>query len=243
MMTIKLANPFYYPTAILIGGVVLVTGLRVVGLSNSVILPTAAIVTVASASVLKSREPDAENIAQQQLQQEVQILKTSSQNLAIKAEELRQEANQLISQNTFNLDFLAQVQAICDRTIELPQKIENIAQRLPRQESLLSVNELERQLLEVQTKIRSSSGITRQNLEQLAASLQQNIELAKTGQDTRQAKIISLSTLIQNSAGVLQQLQNKLRIADLNDSEDIQELRRLSDELNQYQANMDIFIN
>ncbi|MDY7024669.1 MAG: hypothetical protein SWJ54_25535, partial [Cyanobacteriota bacterium] len=85
--------------------------------------------------------------------------------------------------------------------------------------------------------------ITRQNLEQLAASLQQNIELAKTGQDTRQAKIISLSTLIQNSAGVLQQLQNKLRIADLNDSEDIQELRRLSDELNQYQANMDIFIN
>ncbi|MDY7024096.1 MAG: hypothetical protein SWJ54_22565, partial [Cyanobacteriota bacterium] len=209
MMTIKLANPFYYPTAILIGGVVLVTGLRVVGLSNSVILPTAAIVTVASASVLKSREPDAENIAQQQLQQEVQILKTSSQNLAIKAEELRQEANQLISQNTFNLDFLAQVQAICDRTIELPQKIENIAQRLPRQESLLSVNELERQLLEVQTKIRSSSGITRQNLEQLAASLQQNIELAKTGQDTRQAKIISLSTLIQNSAGVLQQLQNK----------------------------------
>ncbi|MEL7035937.1 MAG: hypothetical protein AAFO04_10015 [Cyanobacteria bacterium J06592_8] len=243
MMTIKLANPFYYPTAILIGGVVLVTGLRVVGLSNSVILPTASVITVASASVLKSREPDAENIAQQQLQQEVQILKTSSQNLAIKAEELRQEANQLISQNTFNLDFLAQVQTICDRTIELPQKIENIAQRLPRQESLLSVNELERQLLEVQTKIRSSSGITRQNLEQLAASLQQNIELAKTGQDTRQAKIISLSTLIQNSAGVLQQLQNKLRIADLNDSEDIQELRRLSDELNQYQANMDIFIN
>ncbi len=240
---IKLANPIYYPIAVLMGGITLVAGVRLAGLSNKIILPTVAVVTVATASVLKSREPDAKKIAQQQLQQEVELLKVSSQNLATKAEELRQEANKLMNKTSFNIDVLVAVHDICDRTIELPQKIDKIAERLPEQESLLSVNELEKQLLEVKSKIRSSSGMTRQNLEQLAASLERNMALAQAGQDTRQAKIISLSTSIQNSAGVLQKLQNKLRTADLSNSKDLQELRSLSNELNDYQANLDILIN
>ncbi|EAW38486.1 hypothetical protein L8106_06784 [Lyngbya sp. PCC 8106] len=158
---------------------------------------------------------------------------------------MRQEANKLMNKTSFNIDVLVAVQDICDRTIELPQKIDKIAERLPEQESLLSVNELEKQLLEVKSKIRSSPGMTRQNLERfkLAASLEQNMALAQAGQDTREAKIISLSTSIQNSAGVLQKLQNKLRTADLSNSKDLQELRSLSNELNDYQANLDILIN
>lgn len=240
---IKFANPLYYPTAVLIGGVILVIGVRFIGLSSKIILPTAAAATVGSAAALKLREPDEQKLAKKQLEQELQVLKASSQQLAKKAEELRQEAQNLLTQSSSNLDLLVAVQAVCDRTIELPQKIANIAQRLPQQESLLSVNTLEQQLLEVKSKIRSSSGITRQNLEELAARLEQNIELAKTGQDTRQAKIISLSTAIQDSAGVLQQLQNKLRTADFNNSEDLQELRSLREELNRYQANLDILMS
>ncbi|MEB3279993.1 MAG: hypothetical protein VKK42_13850 [Lyngbya sp.] len=239
----KLANPIYYPVAVLIGGITLVAGVRLAGLSNKIILPTVAVVTVATASVLKSREPNEKKIAKKQLQQEVELLKVSSKNLAIKAEELRQEAKKLMNKTSFNLDVLVAVQEICDRTIELPQKIEKIAERLPEQESLLSVNELEKQLLDVKSKIRSSSGITRQNWEQLAASLERNMALAQAGQDTRQAKIISLSTSIQNSAGVLQKLQNKLITADLSNSKERQELRSLSNELNDYQANLDILIN
>ncbi|EAW38487.1 hypothetical protein [Lyngbya sp. PCC 8106] len=83
---IKLANPIYYPIAVLMGGITLIAGVRLVGLSNKIILPTVAVVTVVTASVLKSREPEAKKIAQQQLPQEVELLKVSSQNLAIKAE-------------------------------------------------------------------------------------------------------------------------------------------------------------
>lgn len=121
--------------------------------------------------------------------------------------------------------------------------IEQIAQRLPESESLLSINELQQQLLEVKSKIRSSFGVSRKQLEQLQASLERNIELAQQGQDTRQAKLTSLYTVIQDSAGVLQQLQNKLRTADLTNSEELIELRNLSEELSGFQENIDFIIS
>jgi len=97
--------------------------------------------------------------------------------------------------------------------------------------------------LEVKSKIRSSFGVSRKQLEQLQASLERNIELAQQGQDTRQAKLTSLYTVIQDSAGVLQQLQNKLRTADLTNSEELIELRNLSEELSGFQENIDFIIS
>ena len=238
----KLANPFYYPIAVLLGGITLFGGVRLAGLSNKIILPVAAAVTVASASVLKSREPGAKTIAQKQLERELQLLKQSAKSLALKAEELREEANKLLAQSSTNFDFLVVIQQACNRAIEIPEQLEKVARSLPEQESLLSVRELESQLAEVQKKLNSSSGLHRQHLEQLAASLQRNIQLAQTGQDTRQAKIVSLYTTVQNLAGALQQLQNKLRTADLNDWQNLQELRSLSEDMNGYQDRFDLLI-
>ena len=48
--------------------------------------------------------------------------------------------------------------------------------------------------------------------------------------------------MVQDSAGLLQQLENKLRTVNLNNSEEIQELRNLSDELNSYQDNIKMFL-
>ena len=237
---LKLANPLYYPTAILIGGTILVAGVRLIGLSNKIILPTTIAATVVSAAALKSQEPDLNQIAKRQLQQELQTLKIASKEVAGKAEELREEANKLLTQNSFQMDLLVTVQQTCDRAIELPHKINTVAQKFPEKKALLSVDKLQQQLREVQHKIQSSSGVSRQHLQQLAASLERNIELAKQGQDTRQAKLISLQKTIQDSAGILQQLQNKLRTADLTDSDDIRELQGLSDELKAYQENVDI---
>ena len=135
----KIANPLYYPLAVLAGGIVLVVGVRFLGLSNTVTLPTALAVTVVGATALKAREPDGEKRVKQQLQQELQVIQGSAQSLAGKAEVLRQEANQLLSSSSVQMDLLIAVQQACDSAIELPPKIEQIAQRLPESESLLSI--------------------------------------------------------------------------------------------------------
>ena len=238
----KLVNPFDYPISILISGVILVAGIRFIGLPNLVVLPTTAIISVASATVLKSREPDAENLANRELKQELEVISELAKSLAKKANILRQEANQLLGGEGCQMDLLVTVQSVCNSAIELPQKIAEVSRKLPNNEVLLSVEDLQKQLLEVRNKQKSSSGVSKQYLQQLATSLQRNIELAKAGKDTRQAKIFSLHQMVQDSAGLLQQLENKLRTVNLNNSEEIQELRNLSDELNSYQDNIKMFL-
>lgn len=238
----KLVNPFDYPISILISGVILVAGIRFIGLPNLVVLPTTAIISVASATVLKSREPDAENLANRELKQELEVISELAKSLAKKANILRQEANQLLGGEGFQMDLLVTVQSVCNSAIELPQKIAEVSRKLPNNEVLLSVEDLQKQLFEVRNKQKSSSGVSKQYLQQLATSLQRNIELAKAGKDTRQAKNFSLHQMVQDSAGLLQQLENKLRTVNLNNSEEIQELRNLSDELNSYQDNIKMFL-
>lgn len=238
----KLVNPFDYPISILISGVILVAGIRFIGLPNLVVLPTTAIISVASATVLKSKEPDAENLANRELKQELEVISELAKSLAKKANILRQEANQLLGGEGFQMDLLVTVQSVCNSAIELPQKIAEVSRKLPNNEVLLSVEDLQKQLLAVRNKQKSSSGVSKQYLQQLATSLQRNIELAKAGKDTRQAKIFSLHQMVQDSAGLLQQLENKLRTVNLNNSEEIQELRNLSDELNSYQDNIKMFL-
>ncbi len=233
----KLANPLYYPIAVLAGGVILVAGVRFFGLSNVIALPASVVVATAGAAVMKSREPDAEKIAQQQIQRELEILRSSAKILAEKAQTLNEEANKLLSSGSYQLDLLVAVQEACQRAIELPIKIDELGRRIHGANSLLSIKDLQQQLQEVENKRSSSSGIARQNLEQLINSLQRNIVLATEGENARAAQITSLYTLIQDSAGVLQQIQNQLRTADLTDSEQIMELQASTDELTSLQDN------
>ena len=232
----KLANPLYYPIAVLAGGLFLVAGVRFFRLPNVVVLPAAIAIATGGAAVIKSREPDAQKIAQQQIQRELQILYTSAKHLAKTAEILRQEANQLLS-SSFEMDFLVAVQGASQRAIELPSKIDELGRRINGANSLLSVSDLQQQLREVETKRSSSSGIARQHLDRLINSLQRNIQLAREGQNARNAQITSLHTLIQDSSGVLQKIQNTLRTADLADSQQIRELQAYTDELTSLQDN------
>ncbi|MGB3755634.1 MAG: hypothetical protein WBA07_04580 [Rivularia sp. (in: cyanobacteria)] len=233
----KLANPLYYPIAALAGGVILVAGVRFIGLPNFIALPAAAVVATGGAAAIKSREPDAQKIAQQQIQRELEMLQNSSKTLAEKAQTLSQEANQLLSRGSFEMDLLVAVQEACQRAIELPVKIDELGRRIHGANSLLSVNDLQQQLQEVETKRSSASGIASQHLDQLSNSLQRNIQLAREGQNARTAQITSLYTLIQDSAGVLQQIQNKLRTVDLTDARQVSQLQASTDELTSLQDN------
>jgi hypothetical protein len=54
--------------------------------------------------------------------------------------------------------------------------------------------------------------------------------------------VASLSTLILDAAGLLQQLQIKLRTNDIKNSAVAAEIRTLSDEFSQVQDNISVFI-
>jgi paraquat-inducible protein B len=238
---IKLANPFYYPVAVLAGGVVLVLGVRFIQLPSIVMLPVAASITIGGASFLKSREPEYLELDNPELEREITAVKNSALALVNRSNDLRIEAKKLLT-DSFQVELLAAVEISCDRAVELPAKIDNLARRLQGSNSLLSVSELQQQLTEVQQKLQSSSGVAKQHLSQLADSLQRNIKLAQEGEDTRLAQVVSLSTQIQDFAGVLQQLQTKLHSSDLTDSQQINELQELSDELISLQENVYLLV-
>ena len=238
----KFANPLNYPLAVLIGGIVLFVGVRLAKLPSVVMLPAAIAIALGGASVQKSREPERLDLGNPALERELESVKQQVNQLAQKAETLRSEAEKLLTSST-QINLLAAVQYACDRALELPAKIDQLARRLYGSDSLLSVSELQQQLAEVHAKQQQSSGVARQQLNQLSESLQRNLRLARQGQDARQAQVISLSTLIIDSAGILQQLQNRLRTSDLNDSAQIQELRSLSEELSSFHENVDLLVS
>jgi chromosome segregation ATPase len=238
----KLTNPLYYPVAVFAGGIALFVGVRFIQLPSVMMLPLSAGIVVAGASYLKSREPESFELDNPELEREIQSVRSSALTLVSQANELRLETKKLLT-DSFQVELLAAIQTSCDRAIELPTKIDNLARRLKGNNALLSVDELQRQLTEVQQKLRSSSGIAQQHLSQLAESLKRNIQLAQEGQDTRLAQIVSLSTQIQDFAGVLQRLQTRLHTADLTDAEQISQLQALSDEMGSLRDNMYLLVS
>ncbi|MDX2096601.1 MAG: hypothetical protein SFW36_02395 [Leptolyngbyaceae cyanobacterium bins.59] len=238
----KLANPFYYPIAILVGGIVLVLGVRVAQLSGVVMIPVAAGVATLGAAVLRSRQPTALKLDNPALERELQSVQQQAQLLARQSEVLRTEATRLLT-DAVQMELLGIVQYACDRASELPDRIDALAHRLQGSDSLLSVHDLQRQLGEAEARLRNSTGVAQEQLNQLVLGLRRNIQLAQQGQDARQAQVLSLSTLILDAAGVLQALQNKLRTANLKNAEETLELRSLSEELNSFQENVDLLVS
>lgn len=236
---IEIVNPLLYPLAVLAGGITLVLGVRFAQLPNIVVLPTAAVVATAGASWLKSRQVDTFDLDHPELVSQLQAVNDSAKLLAQQAKALQLEATKLLT-DTSQIELLATVQYTCDRAVELPDKIDRMVKRFHSGDSLLSVKDLQQQLVGVQNKILSSSGVARENLNQLAKSIQCNIQLAQQGQDVRMAQVVNLATSIQDAAGILQKLQNKLRLDDLSDSTQTLELQQFCTQLSNLQENVDL---
>lgn len=240
-MPMKLTNPLAYPLAVLAGGVFLVAGVRLLRLPNLVALPGAVAIATAGAAVLKGREPESLGLDNPGLETELLQAKERAQRLAKQANDLQAESLNLLTE-THQVELLGIVQYACDHTRELPAKLDELATRLSRRGSLLSVENLTQQLREAQHKQRTSTGVASEQWQRLAASLERNIQLAQQGQDAREAQVVNLSTLIVDAGGILQQLQNKLRSADLDSDRQTDELRELGLELNNMQESMDVLM-
>jgi hypothetical protein len=235
----KLANPLYYPVAVLAGAIALVVGVRVAKLPSVVMLPAAVAIATLGAAALKAREPEIG--LDPALEPELIAVRQQAALVANKASDFMSEATRLLTRVN-QLELLGNVQYACDRAKELPTKIDQLIKRIHGADSLLSVTDLQQQLNEVEAKLQKSSGAAQVQLTKLADTLRRNIQLARQGQDSRQAQVTSLSTLIQDAAGVLQELQNKLRTADLTNASEAMELRSLSEELKFAQENVDLLV-
>ena len=233
----KLANPLHYPGAVFLGAIALVIGVRIGNLPKILMLPLAGAIAFVGASLREAQKP--KNPA---LKREIINLKQQSKSLAEQATNLRRESENLLI-NASQIELLSTIQLVCDRAQELPVKIELITNKFQGENSLLSPRDIQRQLAEATVKQSKSSGVARQHLEQLVVSLERNLELARQGEDTRQAQLYSLSTQVIDAAGVLQQLQNQIRTSNLDSIEDINELSNLSQELKDIQENVELLIN
>jgi small-conductance mechanosensitive channel len=191
----------------------------------------------------QSHEPPSLNLGDPELEQQVQLIQKQARSLADTTTAFRSEATRLLM-TASQMELLVAVQYACDSAAELPDKIDQMIQRLQNSgPTLLSVNDLQLQLKQAQTQLNSSSGVAREQLQRLTERLHQNLQLVQQGQDVRQSQIANLSMLVTNAAGVLQALQNKLRTANLTDAAQAIELRSLSDDLRSVQLNVDLLIS
>ena len=228
---IKIANPLNYPLAIFIAGTSLFLGVRVINLSSKIVIPATAVIAIGSASFLASKNNQTrQKLDNKELEKELEIIQKESLTLIDKAEELKAEAKNLLHES-WQMDLLTAVEYACDRTEEIPTKISLLINKISGSDSLLSITELNKKLQETKKKKRTASGVALEQLEAIEFNLIRNINLAKQGESARQAQVFALTNLITNSAGILQQLQNKFRTADLTNSQELEDLQSLSKEL------------
>jgi len=237
----KLANPIHYPLTVLVAAVALVAGVRLARLPIALMLPVSAAMATAGATWRKSQESEPLNLGNSELEAELLMVRRQAKVLADKASELRQQLTLLLHDQT-SLELLTIVQYACDRASELPAQIDRLSQRMQANDSLLSIADLQQQLASVELKLNGSTGLVKEQLAKVAESLQRNIQLAQAGQDSRQVQVASLSALILDALSVMQELQNKLRSADLADTQQTLELRSLSEELSLFQENVDFLV-
>lgn len=237
----KLANPLYYPLPVLVGAIVLVVGVRVLRWPSPIVLPAAAVVATAGATVRKSQKPQQLNLEDPHLERSLRQVRQQAMAVAEKAQVLREEAGRLLT-GPDQLELLSAVQYACDRAEELPAKIDNLARRMRGGSSLLSVEDLQRQRQEAERQARTTGGVARQQWLQLERTLSRNIRLAREGEDARQAQVVSLRALNLEAAAVLQKLQNQLRTADLTDSRQTSAVKALSSEFANVQESLNLLL-
>ncbi|MEN9215855.1 MAG: hypothetical protein Q6K90_00875 [Gloeomargarita sp. HHBFW_bins_162] len=238
-----LANPLHYPLAMFLAALVLGVGVRLLALPRWLMLPVAVVVAVGGSMVLQRREARQPDIDDPALAREIQQLRHQVQILVQGAEKVRTEAARLLA-DAPDLDLLITVQEVCDQVQTLPHALEQRVQRLrDMDDAVLSVATLEKQLAQVQRQKRRVGQVAGAQLDQLEATLQRNIQLAQTGQDTRLAQVTALATLVQHTAGVLQHLQNQLRTCDIRNQQQVQELRTLSETLQGFEQQMSILVS
>jgi Zn-dependent oligopeptidase len=125
LLIMKFANPFHSSTAILMGAIALVIGVRGLHLPKAVAVPIAATIAIGTATVLKSRQTQSAQSVDACLEQELHTVCQQALQLAQNAEQLRAEATQRLTQAN-QIELLKTIQSTCDRVQELPTHLSHL---------------------------------------------------------------------------------------------------------------------
>jgi hypothetical protein len=232
----KFVNPLYYPLAVLAGGITLFLGVRLAKVSSAIMLPVAILVTTGAAVVRATTKSPTFHLDNPQVERELQLVEQQAQSLAKKAEKLSEEATGLLEGNG-----LGMMEAVRDRATKFPELVEQFSLKIASSDLILATRELEKQIARVKAKQKISTGIAKEQLEELGANLDHHLGLVSQGQDPRLGQVVTLSRLIHDAAEALEALQEKLQTPDLEHETIIQEVQALSNQIKRLHEQIILF--
>lgn len=229
----RLVNPLHTPLAILAGAGTLLGGVLVVHQDALPMTLAGLVVSFGVASLLdavRTRPRPTHQAPTVVLEPALQSVLVQAEGLAARAERLKQEAHQRLTDST-QLELLGAILYACERAGELPAQLRPVLISLQSGgEAVFSPKELRVQLRDAEAKAAASQGPTRDQALRLVERLRQNLALVEQGASTREARLTELDTAVAEAAGVLLSLQTRLREGSLKTSEEAQELQALTED-------------
>jgi hypothetical protein len=205
------ANPLDHPLAVTVAGLLLVLLVRLTPLALPLALALA-VLTALGLAMLRARQGrPGERLRDRRVRESIDGAQQRASQLAVQAELVSGEAMARF-QDPGHLDPLGMVQLCCERLRGIPERI---AQRRPLLESgggiLLSVDELQGRLSRERQELRREGSPTlRRERERLVDQLVRNLKAARFGMDAREARLLALSTRLEQIEGGLRHLQQQV---------------------------------
>jgi len=204
-------NPLDDPLAMAAAGLLLVLLVRLTPLALPLAL-TLAVLSALGLAMLRHRQGrPGERLRDRRVRESIDAAQQRASQLAVQAELVSVEAMARF-QDPGHLEPLGMVQLYCERLRGIPERI---AQRRPLLESgggiLLSVDELQSRLSREREELRREHSPTlRLERERLVDQLVRNLEAARFGMDAREARLLALSTRLEQIDGGLRHLQQQV---------------------------------
>lgn len=203
-----LVNPLDDPGAVAVAGLLLVILNRLTALGLPLSALIAVVASLGLAQLRSGRRGRGERLRDSRVAAGIEAALQRASQLALQAERLSAEAVARF-QDTSHLEPLAVVQLCCERLRGLPERID---QRRPLLESgagvLLSVDDLSARLAREEGALqRERSATLRPERQRLVDQLRRNLDAARLGMDEREARLVALSTRLEQVDGGLRHLQ------------------------------------
>jgi len=204
-------NPLDDPLAMAAAGLLLVLLVRLTPLALPLALPLAVLSALGLAMLRHRQGRPGERLRDRRVRESIDAAQQRASQLAVQAELVSVEAMARF-QDPGHLEPLGMVQLYCERLRGIPERI---AQRRPLLESgggiLLSVDELQSRLSREREELRREHSPTlRLERERLVDQLVRNLEAARFGMDAREARLLALSTRLEQIDGGLRHLQQQV---------------------------------
>jgi hypothetical protein len=201
-------NPLDDPLAVAAAGLLLVALTRLTPLGLPLSLPLSVLAAFGLTQRRTGHRSRGERLRDSRVAAGIDTALQRADQLALQADHLSAEAMARF-QDTSHLEPLGLVQLCCERLQGLPERI---GERRPLLESgggiLLSVDALQDRLNEAREALRRESSPTLKGERQrLVEQLAHNLDAARFGMDSREARLLALSTALERIDGGLRHLQ------------------------------------